>query len=129
MAWDLPEGVDWSGLVGCMGSYALVMARVLGLCLTAPGLAVPGLDWRFRLGLAVMLGRGAGPGGGRAQAVSPPDWAGRRLGGSRGGLDRRPARLDRRADRGRGSIGRRAGRRPGGALDRDALRPRVRARS
>ncbi|MGP0064851.1 MAG: flagellar biosynthetic protein FliR, partial [Isosphaeraceae bacterium] len=28
----------------------------LGLCLTAPGLAVPGLDWRFRLGLAVVLG-------------------------------------------------------------------------
>ncbi|MGP0066180.1 MAG: flagellar biosynthetic protein FliR, partial [Isosphaeraceae bacterium] len=56
MAWDLPAGVDWPWLIGCVGGYALVLARVLGLCLTAPGLAVPGLDWRFRLGLAVVLG-------------------------------------------------------------------------
>ena len=29
---------------------------MLGLCLTAPGLAIPELDWRFRIGLAVALG-------------------------------------------------------------------------
>jgi flagellar biosynthesis protein FliR len=37
------------------GLWALVFARVFGLCLTAPSLAVPELDWRFRLGLAATL--------------------------------------------------------------------------
>src|SRR5580693_3816054 len=80
MDWDLPGGLDWSGLVGCLGSSALVMARILGLCLTAPGLAVPGLDWRVRMGLAVMLGAVLAPVVG-TRAVPPPDgpgviWAG-----------------------------------------------------
>ena len=70
--------MDWA--VGRLGAWALVLARVLGLCLTAPGLAVPGLSWRFRLGLAAMLGVVLAPVVG-AQAVAPPDWAGRRLGG------------------------------------------------
>jgi flagellar biosynthesis protein FliR len=56
MGWEIPAGVDWSSLVARSGTSALVLARVLGLCLTAPGLAVPGLGWRFRLGLAVLLG-------------------------------------------------------------------------
>jgi flagellar biosynthesis protein FliR len=46
---------DWAWLVSHAGVWALVLARVLGLCLTAPALAVPELDWRFRLGLAVLL--------------------------------------------------------------------------
>ena len=80
MEWDLPAGVDWSGLAGYVGGTALVMARVLGLCLTAPGLAVPGLDWRFRVGLAVMLGAVLAPVV-VSQVVPPPDlpgvaWAG-----------------------------------------------------
>jgi flagellar biosynthesis protein FliR len=37
------------------GIWALVFARVLGFCLTAPSLAVPELDWRFRLGLATLV--------------------------------------------------------------------------
>jgi flagellar biosynthetic protein FliR len=34
---------------------ALVLARILGLCLTAPALAIPELDWRFRIGISVAL--------------------------------------------------------------------------
>ncbi len=56
MGWEIPEGVDWSGLIDRASPFGLVLARVLGLCLTAPGLAVPGLGWRFRLVLAAMLG-------------------------------------------------------------------------
>jgi flagellar biosynthetic protein FliR len=56
MGWEIPEGIDWSGLTDRASTYGLVLARVLGLCLTAPGLAVPGLGWRFRLVLAAMLG-------------------------------------------------------------------------
>jgi flagellar biosynthesis protein FliR len=37
-------------------SCAVVMARVLGLCLTAPALAIPELDWRFRLGVTAAVG-------------------------------------------------------------------------
>ncbi len=49
-AWDLAWIASHAGI------WALVQARVLGLCLTAPVLAVPELDWRFRLGLSVLLG-------------------------------------------------------------------------
>ena len=60
---------------GRVGAWALVLARVLGLCLTAPGLAAPGLSWRFRLGLAVALASVLVPVmGGRVAA--PADWAG-----------------------------------------------------
>lgn len=62
-------------MVGRPGAWALVLARVLGLCLTAPGLAAPGLSWRFRLGMAGMLGMVLVPVlGGRVTA--PPDWSG-----------------------------------------------------
>jgi flagellar biosynthesis protein FliR len=44
-AWVLSHAVVWG----------LVLARVLGLCFTAPALAVPEADWRFRLGLAFVL--------------------------------------------------------------------------
>ncbi len=71
MEWELPPGIDWSGLVDTAGRYALVMARVLGLCLTAPGLVVPGLDWRFRLGLAVILGAVLAPVVGSQDVPSP----------------------------------------------------------
>jgi flagellar biosynthetic protein FliR len=37
------------------GLCAFVLARVLGVCLTAPPLAIPELDWRFRLGLTAVL--------------------------------------------------------------------------
>jgi flagellar biosynthetic protein FliR len=46
----------WPWLLNHAAVAGLVLARVLGLCLTAPGLAVPELDWRFRIGLAVALG-------------------------------------------------------------------------
>ena len=56
MAVALSGGVDWPWLSGYTSAWGLVLARVLGLCLTAPGLAVPGLDWRFRIGLAMVIG-------------------------------------------------------------------------
>jgi flagellar biosynthesis protein FliR len=46
----------WPWLLSHAAVGGLVLARVLGLCLTAPGLAIPELDWRFRIGLAVALG-------------------------------------------------------------------------
>jgi flagellar biosynthesis protein FliR len=75
MGWEIPAGVDWSGLAERSGACALVLARVLGLCLTAPGLAVSGLGWRFRLGLAVMLGVVLFPVVG-VPAEAPRDWPG-----------------------------------------------------
>ena len=46
---------NWAWVLGHAGVWALVVARVLGLCLTAPALAIPELDWRFRLVLALLL--------------------------------------------------------------------------
>jgi flagellar biosynthesis protein FliR len=77
MDWGIPAGWDWAGgaTADRMIAGGLVLARVLGLCLTAPGLAVPGLSWRFRLGLAVMLGVLLAPlTAGRVAA--PTEWAG-----------------------------------------------------
>jgi flagellar biosynthesis protein FliR len=74
MEWDV-NAWDWTGLVGQAGASALVLARVLGLCLTAPGLAVPGLAWRFRLGLALVLGGALAPVA-AARVVPPTDWPG-----------------------------------------------------
>src|SRR5262249_21967493 len=51
----------------------LVLARVLGLCLTAPGLAVPGVSWRFRVGLAGVLGLALVPVLEQGVAA-PPSW-------------------------------------------------------
>jgi flagellar biosynthesis protein FliR len=73
MGWELPGGIDWWGLVGRSGLPLLVLARVLGLCVTAPGLAVPGMGWRFRLVLAVMLGAVLVPVMG-VPADPPPIW-------------------------------------------------------
>jgi flagellar biosynthesis protein FliR len=77
MEWGVPGVWSWAegALAGRMGAWALVLARVLGLCLTAPGLAAPGLSWRFRLGLAGMLGIVLAPVMvGRVPV--PPDWTG-----------------------------------------------------
>jgi flagellar biosynthesis protein FliR len=51
------ESGDWNSawLLTHAGVWALVLARVFGLCVTAPALAVPELDWRFRLMLAAAL--------------------------------------------------------------------------
>ncbi len=50
-------GADALGAVlARAGVWALVGARVSGFCLTAPALAIPELDWRFRLGLMAALG-------------------------------------------------------------------------
>ncbi len=54
MPWESGE-LDWSWLLAHASVCGLVLARVLGLCLTAPGLAIPELDWRFRIGLAAAL--------------------------------------------------------------------------
>ena len=53
-----PEFGDWNWpwVLSHAGVWAIVMARVLGLCLTAPVLAIPELDWRLRFLLAVVLG-------------------------------------------------------------------------
>ena len=80
MTWDLPAGVDWTGLIGGATGYFLVISRVFGLCLTAPGLALPGLEWRARVGLSVVLGAVISPIMG-SQVISPPGshgiiWAG-----------------------------------------------------
>ena len=55
MPWESGElelGLDARATPRCVG---LCSVRVLGLCLTAPGLAIPELDWRFRIGLAAAL--------------------------------------------------------------------------
>src|SRR5438445_464866 len=44
-AWVLRQG----------GAWALVLARVSGLAATAPAWGTPGLGWRVRLGLVVLL--------------------------------------------------------------------------
>ena len=51
----------------------LVLLRVLGVCLTAPGLAIAELDWRFRIGLAAALSMVVYPIVGPAIA-SPVGW-------------------------------------------------------
>jgi flagellar biosynthetic protein FliR len=52
------EGVelDWPWIFYHAPVCGMVFFRVLGLCVTAPGLAIPELDWRFRIGLAAALG-------------------------------------------------------------------------
>jgi flagellar biosynthesis protein FliR len=54
MALDISAS-DLAWVMSHAGIWALVFARVLGLCLTAPSLAVPELDWRLRLGLAAVV--------------------------------------------------------------------------
>jgi flagellar biosynthesis protein FliR len=55
MAVDLGES-SWPWVLSHAGVWVLVLARILGLCVTAPALAIPEFDWRFRLGTAVVLG-------------------------------------------------------------------------
>ena len=52
---DGPTPAGWDAMLAPAVHWLMVMARVLGLCLTAPGLAAPGLSWRFRLGTAALL--------------------------------------------------------------------------
>ena len=45
--------------IGCSTTLLYVpwyWREFLGLCLTAPALAIPELDWRFRVGISVALG-------------------------------------------------------------------------
>jgi len=55
MALQIGDGI-WPWVLSHAGVWAIVMARVLGLCLTAPVLAIPELDWRLRLLIALVLG-------------------------------------------------------------------------
>ena len=54
MPWESGE-LSWAWMLSHAAVCGLVLFRVLGLCLTAPGLAIPELDWRFRIGLAAAL--------------------------------------------------------------------------
>lgn len=54
MGLEIGDG-NWAWVVGHAAVWALIAARVLGLCLTAPALAIPELDWRLRFMLAVLL--------------------------------------------------------------------------
>jgi flagellar biosynthetic protein FliR len=72
----LPLGFDaiaW--LVGRWGIWPLVLARVLGLCWTAPGIATPGLDGRSRILLAGFLTALIAPVIGRDLMVPTSPWA------------------------------------------------------
>ena len=121
MVLDIGDG-NWAWVVGHAGVWALVAARVLGLCLTAPALAVPELDWRFRLVLALLLSAVLIP---VLEPMIAPSvgLVERGLGAAAGGPHRRHARLVGRAHHCGSPPGGRAGRRSGRALDRVALRP------
>jgi flagellar biosynthetic protein FliR len=54
VTWESGE-LSWTWILSHAGVCVLVLCRVLGVCLTAPGLAIPELDWRFRIGLAAAL--------------------------------------------------------------------------
>ncbi len=51
---DLPLDLAWLAADGA--ACVLIAARTAGVCFTAPVLAAPGMDWRFRIVLAVALG-------------------------------------------------------------------------
>jgi flagellar biosynthesis protein FliR len=53
--------------------WLLVTARAAGVCFTAPVLAAPGLDMRFRVALAVLLGAWLAPTA--APLVEPTEWS------------------------------------------------------
>jgi flagellar biosynthesis protein FliR len=77
MEWGVAGVLGWAEgvLANRAGAWALVLSRVLGLCLTAPGLAGPGLSWRLRLGLSGTLGVVLAPVLAGRVAV-PPGWSG-----------------------------------------------------
>ena len=87
----------------------------LGLCLTAPALAIPELDWRLRLMLAFLLTAILSPRLWRP-LIAPPDGSGDgRLGACPGSADGRHSGLSRRqAHHCRSPAGGRAGRRQAG---------------
>lgn len=47
---------DWGWIWPHAGVGCLVLARIAGVCWTAPGLTTSGLGWRLRLGLVFTLG-------------------------------------------------------------------------
>ena len=49
------RAAELSWLIAHGGAWAFVLARVLGMVLTAPALSTPGLDFRCRLVLALGL--------------------------------------------------------------------------
>jgi flagellar biosynthetic protein FliR len=74
MALDIGDASS-AWVFGHAAVWALVLARVLGLCLTAPALAMPELDWRFRIALAALLDVMLFPVL-EPLIVPPADWAG-----------------------------------------------------
>jgi flagellar biosynthetic protein FliR len=74
MALDIGDG-NWAWIFSHASVWAMVLARVMGLCLTAPALAVPELDWRFRLLLAVALSAAVVPVL-EPLIAAPSDWPG-----------------------------------------------------
>ncbi|MDG3002517.1 flagellar biosynthetic protein FliR [Paludisphaera mucosa] len=51
---DIPFDVGW--YTANAAASALIAARAAGVCFTAPVLAAPGIDWRFRVVAALALG-------------------------------------------------------------------------
>lgn len=48
--------LDWPWAAAHAAAWLLVVARVFGVCATAPTFTAPGFEWRFRVILALMLG-------------------------------------------------------------------------
>ena len=72
----MPIGIDAIvRLVGQGGLWVLVLARVLGLCWTAPALSTPGLGGRARLVLAILLTGLIAPVVGRDLSSPTGPWA------------------------------------------------------
>jgi len=69
MGWEI-RMEDWGFVSEHASAWGLVLARALGLSLTAPSLAVPELDWRFRLAMAGLLSAVLAPV--VATSVDPP---------------------------------------------------------
>jgi flagellar biosynthesis protein FliR len=69
MGWGISTE-QFGFLTGHAAAWGLVLARALGLSLTAPSLAVPELDWRFRLAIAGLLSAVLAPVVG--SSVEPP---------------------------------------------------------
>ena len=113
--------VDWAWVIEPQRRLGPGAGAGAGLCLTAPGLAVPGLDWRFRLVLAAMLGAVLSPV--VAPLVVPPaDWPGAAWAVPGGGADRRRAGLVGRPDRCRGpAAGELVAARPGSRPRRSSI--------
>jgi flagellar biosynthesis protein FliR len=55
MPWQ-SMGIDGAVVMPQLGVWAMILLRMQGLSWTAPCWVVPGLDWRFRITLGLMLG-------------------------------------------------------------------------